>query len=90
MEGGHLYVASLRSVVMSRIIRLIGSKKSFFSSIRRNLGLHSETETIRDLRVADEAKLIIDVRDTFDEPLTKEKPGWLQMQLAQNTSLLFL
>ena len=58
------------------------SRKDVLSSIRKNLGLHGETEYIKDRRAAGVAELMIDVRNTCDEPITKEKLfSWHRMLL---------
>src|SRR5690625_7798789 len=44
------------------------SRKDVLSSIRRNLGLHSETDQIKDKRAAGLAELMIAVRNTWKEP----------------------
>jgi Fic family protein len=59
------------------------SRNDVLSSIRKNLGLHSETQHIRDRRAAGVAELMIDVRSTYVEPLTKEKLfSWHRMLLG--------
>jgi Fic family protein len=47
--------------------------KDVLSSIRKNLGLHSTPEHIKDKSAIGLASLMIDVRKTFDQPLTAEK-----------------
>lgn len=49
------------------------SRKDVLSSIRMNLGLHYSAERIKDKSAADLGKLMIDVRNTFKEPLTDKK-----------------
>ncbi|MEX2362566.1 MAG: Fic family protein [Balneolaceae bacterium] len=59
------------------------SRSDVLSSIRKNLGLHSETEHIRDRRAAGVAELMIDVRNTWHEPLTLAKLfSWHSMLLG--------
>lgn len=48
------------------------SRKDVLSSIRRNLGLHSETKHIRDRRAAGVAELMIAVRATWQDSLSRE------------------
>jgi Fic family protein len=53
------------------------------SSIRNNLGLNEVPENIKDQRAAGIGQLMIDVRKTYMEPLTKEKLWqWHQMLLS--------
>jgi Fic family protein len=49
------------------------SKEEVKSSIRNNLGLNVKPERIKDARAAGIGKLMIDVRRSYKEPLTKEK-----------------
>jgi len=64
------------------------SRSDVLSSIRRKLGLHSETITIKDRRAAGAAELMIDVRRTWHEPLTEEKIfNWHRMLLKGTQGL---
>ena len=49
------------------------SRKDVMSSIRKNLGLLSSPEYIADPKAEGVAELMIDVRKTFNEPLTADK-----------------
>ena len=61
------------------------SRSDVLSSIRNNLGIQGQTEKIRDRRAAGVAELMIDVRKTYDQPLTKEKLfSWHTMLLKGN------
>ncbi len=48
------------------------NREDVFSSIRKNLGLHDESRDVRDKRAAGIADLMIDLRNTWQEPLTRE------------------
>lgn len=64
------------------------SRKDVLSSIRKNIGLHSDTVYIKDQRAVGMAELMIDVRNTFDEPLSKEKLfEWHRMLFRENQSI---
>jgi Fic family protein len=61
------------------------SRKDVLSSIRKNLGLISKPIQIRDKKAAGIGELMIDVRNTFKEPLTKEKLfSWHKMIMANS------
>jgi Fic family protein len=49
------------------------SRKDVMSSIRKNLGLGQPIEQVKDKRAEGAAALMIDVRNSYAEPLTKEK-----------------
>lgn len=49
------------------------SRKDVISSIRKNLGLVTSPEYIKDKKAAGIGELMIDVRNTFQEALTQEK-----------------
>jgi len=64
------------------------SRKDVLSSIRKNLGLHHSPEQIKDKSAAGLGELMIDVRKTFKEPLTKEKLfAWHKMLLRENKKM---
>lgn len=64
------------------------SRNDVLTSIRKNLGIHSETEYIKDRRAAGVAELMIDVRNTYDKPLTKEKLfSWHRMLLEDSEGI---
>ncbi len=59
------------------------SRKDVLSSIRKNLGLKEDTSRILDKKAEGVAGLMLDVRQTFHEPLTREKLfAWHIMLLA--------
>jgi Fic family protein len=65
------------------------SRKDVFSSIRKNLGLLNKTEQIKDRRAAGVADLMIQVRNTWNKPLTKETLfSWHRMLLEGNETIL--
>ncbi|MDH5546250.1 MAG: Fic family protein [Gammaproteobacteria bacterium] len=49
------------------------SRQDVMSSIRNQLGLNKPTEHVRDKRASGIAELMLDVRNTYAAPLTKEK-----------------
>ena len=58
------------------------SRKDVLSSIRKNLGLVSSPEYVADKKAAGIGELMIDVRQTYSEPLTTEKLfAWHRMLL---------
>ncbi|MEX0680300.1 MAG: Fic family protein [Balneolales bacterium] len=60
------------------------SRKDVLSSIRKNLGLHGQ-EQISDMRAAGLGELMLDVRNTWREPLTRKKLfDWHKMLLSGN------
>ncbi len=64
------------------------SRKDVLSSIRRNLGLHTSQEYIKDKTAAGLGELMIDVRKTFKESLTEEKLfAWHRMLLGEDKSI---
>jgi len=64
------------------------NRKDVLSSIRKNLGLHTGPEHIKDKSAVGLGELIIDVRKTFKEPLTKDKLfAWHQMLLGDNSRI---
>ena len=48
------------------------NKKDVMSSIRNNLGLNKTTEQVKDKKAEGMAELLIDVRNTFEAPLTQK------------------
>jgi Fic family protein len=64
------------------------NRKDVLSSIRKNLGLHISPEHIRDQSAAGLGELMIDVRNTFKEPLTEEKLfAWHRLLMGENTQI---
>lgn len=64
------------------------SRSDVVSSIRKNLGLHSSTERIKDKRAAGIAELMIDVRNTWSDLLTAEKLfDWHRMLFGDQANL---
>jgi Fic family protein len=64
------------------------NRKDVLSSIRKNLGLHVSPEHIRDKSAAGLGELMIDVRNTFKEPLTEEKLfAWHGLLMGENTQI---
>ena len=58
------------------------SRKDVMSSIRNNLGLNNEPEQVPDKKAEGIGELMIDVRNTYKEPLTKKKLfAWHKMLL---------
>ena len=59
------------------------SRKDVMSSIRRNLGLSHESKGHGDKRAEGAAALMVDVRNTFAAPLSKDKLfAWHRMIMA--------
>jgi Fic family protein len=59
------------------------SRKDVMSSIHKNLGLGPPDEQVRDKRAEGAAALMLDVRNSYAEPLTKEKLfAWHRMIMA--------
>ena len=59
------------------------SRQDVMSSIRNNLGLNRSLEKVQDGRAQGVADLLVDVRETFAEPLTQEKLfTWHRMLLG--------
>jgi Fic family protein len=64
------------------------SRKDVLSSIRKNLGLVSSPEFIKDKKAAGIGELMIDVRNTYKEELTKEKLfAWHKMLLPMSEGM---
>ena len=61
------------------------SRKDVLSSIKANLGLTHRNPNVRDRKAAGIAELMMDVRNSFKEPLTKEKLfAWHRMILGDS------
>lgn len=64
------------------------NRKDVLSSIRKNLGLHTGPEHIKDKSAIGLGELMIDVRKTFRAPLTQEKLfAWHRMLLGENNQI---
>jgi Fic family protein len=64
------------------------NRKDLLWSIRKNLGLHTGTEHIKDKSAVGLGELMIDVRKTFKEPLTQEKLfAWHRLLLGENKQI---
>ncbi|MBC6492811.1 Fic family protein [Flavihumibacter stibioxidans] len=61
------------------------NRKDVLSSIRKNLGLHTASEHIKDKSALGLGELMIDVRNTFEKALTEEKLfEWHRMLMGQS------
>ncbi|WKN45385.1 Fic family protein [Tunicatimonas pelagia] len=61
------------------------SRQDVMSSIRNNLGLNPSVENVSDKRAEGAAELMIDVRDSYAEPLTQDKLfAWHRMLMKGN------
>jgi len=58
------------------------------ATIRKNLGLYTGPEYIKDKSAVGLGELMIDVRETFKEPLTEEKYENFSSFSVYSTSLL--
>lgn len=64
------------------------SRQDVVSSIRNNLGLNKKPDNIKDKRAQGIGKLMVDVRDTYAGPLTKEKLfSWHEMLMASSRNI---
>jgi Fic family protein len=64
------------------------SRKDVLSSIRKNLGLVSSPEYIKDKKAEGIGRLMIDVRNTYKDELTKEKLfAWHKMLLPESDGM---
>jgi Fic family protein len=82
----HMMVAE--AVKTSEIEGEFISRKDVLSSIRRNLGLHLRTDVVKDKRAAGVAELMVDVRKTFEEPLSEDMLfRWHSMLLGDKYGL---
>ena len=65
------------------------SRKDVLSSIKRNLGLSKTPVAVKDKRAVGVSRLMIDVRNTFKEPLTGKKFfEWHRMLMGGNTDII--
>ncbi|WP_447970194.1 Fic family protein [Nitrospira sp. M1] len=77
------------AVKTSEIEGEILSRKDVMSSIRKNLGLGDSVGQVPDKRAEGAARLMIDVRDSFAEPLTKEKLfSWHWMVMTSSRGIM--
>lgn len=61
------------------------SREDVMSSIRNNMGLNRQPERVRDQRAAGIAELMLNIRDTFADPLSKDKLfEWHKMLMKGN------
>ena len=61
------------------------SRQDVLSSIRKNLGLHVSPSIIKDSKAEGAGELMIDVRKSFQEPITKQKLfNWHRMLFGDN------
>ncbi len=61
------------------------NREDVVSSIRNNLGLNKKPDTIRDKKARGVGQLMVDVRESFPEPLTQEKLFlWHEMLMADD------
>jgi len=64
------------------------SRRDVLSSIRKNLGLHISPEQIKDKSAAGLGELMIDVRNSFKEPLTEQKLfAWHRLLMGTNARI---
>lgn len=64
------------------------SRPDVVSSIRNNLGLNEMPETIKDKKAQGAGELMVDVRKTFELPLTKETLfSWHEILMGHNNSI---
>lgn len=64
------------------------SRKDVMSSIKNNLGLNANPEKIKDKQAEGIGELMIDVRNTFKEPLSEEKLfAWHSMLFKENNTI---
>ncbi|GJL62143.1 MAG: cell division protein Fic [Nitrospirales bacterium] len=76
------------AVKTSEIEGEILSRKDVMSSIRKNLGLGGSVGQVQDKRAEGAARLMIDVRDSFAKPLTKEKLfSWHRMVMTSSRGI---
>jgi Fic family protein len=64
------------------------SRKDVASSIRNKLGLNKKPDAVKDKMAKGAGELIVDVRETFAEPLTKEKLFAWHNMLFGNTKTI--
>ena len=64
------------------------SRQDVVSSIRNNLGLNKKPDIIKDKKAQGVGKLMVDVREHYTEPLTKEKLcSWHEMLMADSKNI---
>ncbi len=64
------------------------SRRDVMSSIKNNLGLNSSPEHVQDRRADGVAELMLDVRDSFAQPLSEEKLfAWHRMLMKGDSSV---
>jgi Fic family protein len=64
------------------------SRQDVMSSIRNNLGLNKKPDNVKDKKAAGIGKLMVDVRNSYSEPLTTEKLFvWHEMLMADNKDI---
>ena len=64
------------------------SRKDVMSSIKKNLGLLTDKTNIKDKKAKGISELMVDVRNSFAAPLTKEKLfAWHTMLLSSNAAM---
>lgn len=64
------------------------NRKDVLSSIRKNLGLHNSPEHIKDKKAEGLGELLIDVRNSYKEPLTSAKLfAWHRMLLQETKNI---
>lgn len=64
------------------------SRKDVMSSIKKNLGLLTDKTIVKDKKAKGVSELMVDVRNTFAEPLTKEKLfAWHTMLLSSEKNI---
>lgn len=64
------------------------SRQDVVSSIRNNLGLNSSPQAVKDKRAQGVSTLLIDVRETYADPLTEEKLfEWHVMLLSESKTI---
>ena len=66
------------------------SRQDVMSSIRNNLGLNIIQDNVKDKKAVGVSKLMVDLRETYSDTLTKEKLfSWHAMLMADNRDMLF-
>ena len=81
-------IMTIEAVKTSEIEAEFISRQDVLSSLRNNLGLNHPKEKINDARVQGIANLMIDVRNTYKEPLTEAKLfSWHEMLLSKPNPL---
>src|SRR5580658_9272389 len=64
------------------------SRQDVMSSIRNNLGLNKKPDNVKDKKALGVGKLMVDVRDSYSEPLTKEKLfSWHEMLMGDSKNI---